>query len=375
MAAPVDQPVSVHALKRLQSRDSGDNRSEGFKIRLILAPDVSPSYTPDLAKSPWQWLANLALARLTERYFDPAAQRVSGQLAHVIFIGCPHPTTANAEQWPLLGHVLRSDPEADNKAVKTATEVTGIVSSLCVKFHESGIQCPVLTTYETRPTKIRLSALRSEKRLPIPREFAETGIRGEELVPLNLDPRGIKSVGASTQHAKEFRQKVKLLLSGPRELSVARAAQNAINIPVINQNLFASTATQTAPSQPGDVLSTDPAGATFASTERAFSVGWNLVPYEAHNPVNIFLPTAKANTENLGQDPTTTSWPVFKRILGVVHHHPNIATPRMRILQGEQGSLLYGHASKTTSAGSDILITVIGVTGAGKTSFITLVSW
>ncbi|KAK3326193.1 hypothetical protein B0H66DRAFT_600329 [Apodospora peruviana] len=247
--------------------------------------------------------AKKALARLTERYFDPAAQRVSGQLAQVVFIGCPHPTTANAEEWPLLGHVLRSDRNADNRAVKTATEETGIVRSLCVKFHESGIQCPVLTTYETRPTKIRLSLWRSEKRLLIPREFAETGVRGEELVPLNLDPRDIKSVGASTQHAKEFRQKVKLLLSGLRELSVARAAQSvskglrmrerllrlwklirladAIDLPVVNQNLFASTATQTAPSQPGDILSVDPAGATLASTERTFSVGSSWVPYEA----------------------------------------------------------------------------------------------
>lgn len=354
MAPPMHQPASVHALKRLQSRDSGGSRSDGFQIRLILVPDVSSSYTPDLAKSPWQWLANLvreesisaeyyeyqwtavnrndesvwqalsdagdsllgllldldkgqretrpfvlvsfglggltakkALARLTERYFDPAAQRVSGQLAHAVFIGCPHPTTANAEQWPLLGYVLRSDRKADNKAVKTATEETGIVSSLCVKFQESGIQCPVLTTYETRPTKIRLSLWRSEKRTLIPREFAETGVRGEELVPLNLDTRDIKSVGASTQHAKEFRQKVKLLLSGLRELSEARAAQNAIDIPVVNQNLFASTATQTAPSQPDDVLSADAAGATFASTERAFSVGSNWAPYEARKVAQL----------------------------------------------------------------------------------------
>ncbi|KAK1770768.1 hypothetical protein QBC33DRAFT_525683 [Phialemonium atrogriseum] len=145
--------------------------------------------------------------------------------------------------------------KADGKAVRIAIDEIGIVTSLCTKFQESGIQCPVLTMFETRPTKIRhgFSLWRSEKRLLIPCEFAETGVRGEELISLNLDMRDIKSIGASTQHAQDFRAKVKSLLSDLRNLSEARAAENPIDISVGNQNLFASTATQTAPSQPGDL--------------------------------------------------------------------------------------------------------------------------
>ena len=73
------------------------------------------------------------LATLAEPYFDATAQQVLDRISHVIFVGCPHPTDTNRDQWPMLAHVLRHDRKADDKTIKTAMEEVPIAVSMCTK--------------------------------------------------------------------------------------------------------------------------------------------------------------------------------------------------------------------------------------------------
>ncbi|KAI1391552.1 uncharacterized protein F4822DRAFT_427403 [Hypoxylon trugodes] len=147
------------------------------------------------------FLAKKALTRLSERYFDPAARRLSDKLTQVILIGCPHPTLDNRDNWRLLDNVLKHYRKMGSRDLVAAAEEAGIVANLCSKFQEAGIQCPVITTYDSQATKIRhwINLFKAEKHILISKDFAETGVRNEDLIPLDLENHDMRSLGMDTQ--------------------------------------------------------------------------------------------------------------------------------------------------------------------------------
>ncbi|KAK3376512.1 hypothetical protein B0T24DRAFT_221427 [Lasiosphaeria ovina] len=99
------------------------------------------------------------------------------------------------------------------------------------------------------------------------------------------------------------------------------------------------------------------------------------MPYDDRQEIQPRFPHHHPNTaaENTAADTTTPTYPP-----PMIHwKRGRIGTAMSKKYSGPctlsaQRILGVVHASKTTSAGSDILIAVIGVTGAGKTSFIIM---
>ena len=90
------------------------------------------------------------------------------------------------------------------------TVKSAIVINLCSKLREAGIHFKLLTTFETKETNLPRGTKfwKTEKSVIVDREFAETGVLEEQLIPLNLETRGLQALRTGNSDYLSFKQMV-----------------------------------------------------------------------------------------------------------------------------------------------------------------------
>ena len=81
-------------------------------------------------------------------------QRFLNVHSGIVFLGTPHPTYAHRLHWPKLNLILRSTTKLLKKTLVQAELEDAIVANVSLKFEEAGIEVPVLSGFETKPTRI-----------------------------------------------------------------------------------------------------------------------------------------------------------------------------------------------------------------------------
>jgi len=90
---------------------------------------------------------------------DPAMQvsskDVLNTIAGVLFFGTPHTKIKEPEQWYRLTQLLNFAARLPKRFLAHSEADANAAAIICEDFEQSGLEVPVLSIYETRPTKIR----------------------------------------------------------------------------------------------------------------------------------------------------------------------------------------------------------------------------
>jgi hypothetical protein len=95
--------------------------------------------------------------------YNPTFQRLLDVHSGIVFLGTPHPTYENRTNWPVLSHILRATVKLPKASLEQAETEAAIIANVSFKFEEAGIEVPILTAYETKPTKINSGMLSPRK--------------------------------------------------------------------------------------------------------------------------------------------------------------------------------------------------------------------
>jgi hypothetical protein len=79
---------------------------------------------------------------------------IRNALAGIIFLGVPHLTTINDERWDIWRTILRLCLNNVSKSGLQGHDIQ-LLTSVCQNFDGLNIQIPILSVYETIPTKIK----------------------------------------------------------------------------------------------------------------------------------------------------------------------------------------------------------------------------
>lgn len=90
---------------------------------------------------------------------DPAMQvhnkDILNLVAGVLFFGTPHTKTKKPEQWCRLTLLLNFAARLPKRFLAHSEADANAAAIICEDFEQSGLEAPVLSIYETRPTKVR----------------------------------------------------------------------------------------------------------------------------------------------------------------------------------------------------------------------------
>ena len=91
--------------------------------------------------------------------YDPALQPHSQDLlnaiAGVVFFGTPHTKKRQTEDWYRLTMLLSLAGRLPKRFVAQSEADANAAAFICEDFEQSGLEVPVLSIYETKPTKVR----------------------------------------------------------------------------------------------------------------------------------------------------------------------------------------------------------------------------
>jgi len=90
---------------------------------------------------------------------DPAmkvpSMDVLNVIAGVLFFGTPHTKTKEPEHWCRLTKLLNFVAKLPKTFLAHSEADANAAAIICEDFEQSGLEAPVLSIYETRPTKVR----------------------------------------------------------------------------------------------------------------------------------------------------------------------------------------------------------------------------
>ncbi|BDD64229.1 hypothetical protein MAP00_009067 [Monascus purpureus] len=101
-------------------------------------------------------------------------------MAGAIFLGTPHSTSPDVHTWEKAGAILRLYARTKNAPIRPNPKESEKLAQICSLFEQVFNQIPVLSAYETSPT--RIGSFLSSKVLLVSRELAAINISSESLV-------------------------------------------------------------------------------------------------------------------------------------------------------------------------------------------------
>ncbi|KAK7742378.1 hypothetical protein SLS53_004523 [Cytospora paraplurivora] len=101
--------------------------------------------------------------------YNPSLQRLPDVHAADVFLGSPHPKYARDQDWSgiqsKLSLMLKCCTKLSKESLELANAERKVITNVCSHFQNAGIDVPVISTYETKTTKISSGLFRSRKEI------------------------------------------------------------------------------------------------------------------------------------------------------------------------------------------------------------------
>jgi hypothetical protein len=129
-------------------------------------------------------LHSQAATTLFERYWENRSKKLRHVLSGIILFGTPHTTKPHQEGWIVLSFLLRTYFQLTGQTLKQAELEGGTVAQLSEKFEELVDSIPLISVYESKPTRTSIGLFGSKKRLVshLDRSLSEFGIEYSSLI-------------------------------------------------------------------------------------------------------------------------------------------------------------------------------------------------
>lgn len=105
-----------------------------------------------------------------DEFHKPEFGRLFKLLCGIVFLGCPHLKIGEAGDWHKLPIILRENMTLPKKTMQIAQETIATVTNISRAFTESNLDFPILSAFESKPTKVKGAILKRqivrEKRCP-----------------------------------------------------------------------------------------------------------------------------------------------------------------------------------------------------------------
>ncbi|KAL8833097.1 MAG: hypothetical protein Q9170_004506 [Blastenia crenularia] len=121
-------------------------------------------------------------------------------LAGVIFFGTPHSTSEDIESWQNPALLVQAGLLSKKKKYFDPNEIEKF-ARFSLRFEQACVVAPILSIYETQPTKIKSPLWSVKKNLPVQltgRDFVATKSRHEEFMALDTDHKNLCNIDVSS---------------------------------------------------------------------------------------------------------------------------------------------------------------------------------
>ena len=100
---------------------------------------------------------------LHERYYDTNLQRLLSTISSLVFLGTPHLSYSRGGWSGQLDLLLSASPNSrlSKTILGKITEEVAAVCNVSSKFEAVNFKCPVISIYETLPTRIKFGMFKS----------------------------------------------------------------------------------------------------------------------------------------------------------------------------------------------------------------------
>ncbi|KAF2114038.1 hypothetical protein BDV96DRAFT_688292 [Lophiotrema nucula] len=177
---------------------------------------------------------------LSEQQFKPAHRQLFHCIRGVAFFGVPHPTYEHRDRWAKLRKYLQNVPSMSKKMLERSEEETAVVAQVSMKLEELGSDIHTVSVYETKPTRIKNGRwFHMEKTILVDRDFCETRLENEELVPNSSDHTHVHVV---QRNSPLFQAVLRLFRTATTDFMVpVNVTELSPNIFQVQVNAWAST--------------------------------------------------------------------------------------------------------------------------------------
>ncbi|KAF4633455.1 hypothetical protein G7Y89_g4662 [Cudoniella acicularis] len=182
-----------------------------------------------------------ALTVLTDHYYNPACQHTLSQHIGTVFLGTPHPTFGQKNQWLRLSFILQTSSNKYAKALLAQAEIeAAIIANISLKFEQAGIEERIISVFETKPTKLSDGLFKSRKEILVDHVLAETRSKNEKIISSDSDHYNIAKIEEGTLLMSEL---INMINLSPVDRTLPSTANLNINLRVDDDNIWESTAT------------------------------------------------------------------------------------------------------------------------------------
>jgi hypothetical protein len=101
-----------------------------------------------------------AIGVIYEQYHNPTFDRLIRTFAAIVFLGCPHPTFDEPQQWAKVSLILKANPCLPKVAIEQAGNNVAEIANISKAFDESNHDIDIISAFEGKPTRIRRAVLK-----------------------------------------------------------------------------------------------------------------------------------------------------------------------------------------------------------------------
>lgn len=105
------------------------------------------------------------LTELTNRFWDPLCRQLLDLYSGTVFLGTPHPSRGQKEEWLKLSLILWASSKFSKALLAQAEIEAAVVANLSEKFQQANMNEPIVSVYETQRTKIPEGLFKSKKEI------------------------------------------------------------------------------------------------------------------------------------------------------------------------------------------------------------------